>query len=134
MSAPCSAEGSIKDGDDVGDGIGRSGGVPNGGVPDGGVSALVVVVLVVVVRESEVVVMTMGKVVMVVEMRWSCGRRLIGLNVTTRGQASEAESYSDCQSTLWNSYERFLVHLVMAISVISVSSDSSEDSVGTPAG
>ncbi|GKF61820.1 hypothetical protein Tco_0181874, partial [Tanacetum coccineum] len=41
LSAPWSVEGSRKDGDEVGSGMGKSGGVPNGGVPDGGVSALV---------------------------------------------------------------------------------------------
>ncbi|GKE26971.1 hypothetical protein Tco_1442355 [Tanacetum coccineum] len=41
LSAPWSVEGSSKDGDEVGNGMGKSGGVPDGGVPDGGVSALV---------------------------------------------------------------------------------------------
>ncbi|GJT73070.1 hypothetical protein Tco_1032356 [Tanacetum coccineum] len=42
MSVPWSAEGSSKDGDDIGYRMGKSGGVPDGRVPDGGgVSALV---------------------------------------------------------------------------------------------
>ncbi|GKG56847.1 hypothetical protein Tco_0582198, partial [Tanacetum coccineum] len=36
LSAPWSIEGSSKDGDNVGAGMGRSGGVPDGGVPNGG--------------------------------------------------------------------------------------------------
>ncbi|GJY82624.1 hypothetical protein Tco_0496000 [Tanacetum coccineum] len=96
MYALWSIESRCKGGDEVGSCMGKSGGIPDGGVPDGGVSTLVVMeithvlvmILEVVVRESEVVVvilvvvivsvivvekeseaivMTMGKVVMVVE-------------------------------------------------------------------
>ncbi|GJW45157.1 hypothetical protein Tco_0073956 [Tanacetum coccineum] len=62
-----------KGGDGVGKGIGRSGRIPDGGVLDGSgweVDGVLVMILVVVVRESEVVVMTMGRVVMVEVMVW----------------------------------------------------------------
>ncbi|GJX82298.1 hypothetical protein Tco_0331779 [Tanacetum coccineum] len=41
LSALRSVESRYKGGDEVGSGIGKSGGVPDGGVPDGGISTLV---------------------------------------------------------------------------------------------
>ncbi|GKF82822.1 hypothetical protein Tco_0244478 [Tanacetum coccineum] len=90
MFALRSAESRCKGGNEVGSGIGKSGGVPNDGASDlvwesmmgGGLAgggddtckgdSIVILVVVIVLgvvmeKESEAVMMTMGKVVMVVE-------------------------------------------------------------------
>ncbi|GJW97911.1 hypothetical protein Tco_0179719 [Tanacetum coccineum] len=141
LSTLRSVESRCKGGDEVGSSMGKSCGVPGGGVPDGGVSTLVMVevIQVVVVRESEVVVMTIGKVVMVETSAVSNGQSLSADGpVQTVGKAATIESGRSCAapppipsiltSLSCHSSEDYSYHAITS-SVAGISAGSSS---GTP--